>query len=276
MMRATMDADTHAEELRPGQVARLSDEQPTYAEIYAMTAAYLRPTPHLVDDGRMYVTARQHAAGAAGVVRVAADPLGVRGLPWTRRELNQVLRALCARLICAEGAWWPGERLARSLRLRGTRAVRLLCAYAHVHHRMRELVGLPGQGYVWGPYCPRATEAASRLAHRMAVDDLFLASLYDGKAPGVAVAQLALQFTGHVDLSEGGDGAAWLALERPSATAVLESVIDAFASTAPGQDALRTVASSRAHVLVSQELLGRLRHRLQDSLADILALGEAG
>src|ERR1035437_2575733 len=86
--------------------------------------AFLKPTPGL-----------PLGAYLSGEDRTPADPMGMRGLPNLRSELNALLIQLCRRVIAAGPRGITGSRLATELCLHGTRPIRLLAAYGHVHHR---------------------------------------------------------------------------------------------------------------------------------------------
>ncbi len=116
----------------------------------------IKGTPSLPTYARPYQRGRAR--------RKAADPIGVSGLPETRNELNGLLLELCNRLAAAGGQKVSGKRLVLDLGLRDERTLRLLMAYGHVHHRIRQLVGIEGSGYVWGDLAEGAYEQSAAIA----------------------------------------------------------------------------------------------------------------
>jgi len=120
-----------------------------------------------------------------------ADCLGVRGLPAVRAELDALVDELCDRLRIVGAKGLRGQQIVAEMNLTGTRALRLLVAYAQVRLGRTEIVGVPGSGYVWGPAAPESRRMMARHAHRMGLDWLRKSSDYGHPAGR----QLTLQFS---------------------------------------------------------------------------------
>jgi len=213
--------------------------------------------------------------------RAPADPLGMRGLPEDREALDETLRDLCRRLIAAKGEFLGGGYLAGSMRLTDTRTLRLLVAYGRVHHRIREIVSMPGEGYCWGAFRPELYDAGAAQFRRMGLCYLFSAGLLRRKAPVVELAQLALDF---VKQSRGPDQAttpfdefdAWMAGEDISAGDVLDAMIKAFGATEDGRAALRYVGHKHASLLLPPETRRQLIDQLDGVRRQLVELLPAG
>ena len=140
---------------------------------------------------------RQSKTSAAPAASVAAwspaDCLGKRGLPAVRADLDALVEDLCCRVRAAGEKGLRGRQLAAEMALTGTRALRLLVAYAQIARGRREIVGVPGSGYVWGPAAPEARRKMAGHAHRMGLDWLRKASDYNRPTSSP---QLPLEFTG--------------------------------------------------------------------------------
>jgi len=135
------------------------------------------------------------AAGyASNADRAAADPIGLRGLPCDRQGLDGLVVALC-RLLRGRGVvGLGGPGVARVLGLTGDRAVRLLVAYGQVHHGLREILGMVGAGYFWGPAVPEARIRMVGHRRKMGRCWLFKSALYRRGDVGSTVVQLAFDF----------------------------------------------------------------------------------
>lgn len=196
--------------------------------------------------------------------RPQADPLGMRGLPDRRDQLDRKADLLCVWLRGRGKTGLSGKSLASNLYLRDTRALCLLVAYARVHKHRHEIVGIPGQGYVWGD-ADSGTDASGGIYKRAIRDAkrrgrcyLFIASLHGRKGVAMAAAQMVFDFMS----TEGDDGerhtddlAAMLALDGSSVADSLDAFITKVASTDDGRAALRTVAEKHRDVLLPGEVL---------------------
>ena len=142
----------------------------------------------------MKINERQSKTSAAPAASVAAwspaDCLGKRGLPAVRADLDALVEDLCCRVRAAGETGLRGRQLAAEMKLSGTRALRLLVAYAQIAKGRREIVGVPGSGYSWGPAAPDARRRMADHARKMGRDWFAKASVYQN-APGK---QLALEF----------------------------------------------------------------------------------
>lgn len=223
----------------------------------------LKPTPHLAS--------RASAYAADGKRRPAADPIGMSGLPDTRSGLNGLLLELCERLASAGGRDLAGKRLVEELRLRDTRCLRLLVAYGHVHHRLRQIVGTPGSGYCWGDLRPESYGDMAAASRRMGLCFLFNASLYSRRPAAIEMAQLTL------DLAERSTGAkptektdeltGWLTLEGATHTDLIEAMVELFAKTQTGREALQNAGRNHPGAFFSARSIREIEDRLQSALA---------
>jgi len=214
-------------------------------------------------------------------LRAAADPLGFRRLPTDRAGLDDLLRELCRRLIVARGEFLGGGHLATSMGLRDTRALRLLVAYGRVHHRIREIVSIPGSGYCWGTFRPELYESGAAQFRRMGLCHLFVAGLLRRRAPAVEFAQLALDFV-RESRQQPTAGTApdelqvWMAAEDLSAGNILDAMIDAFGATEDGRAALRDAGARHRELLVPRDVRDRLLATLRELEDEIATLAPAG
>lgn len=177
----------------------------------------------------------QHASeyGRPGRRKPAADPIGRRGLPETREALDRLLMELCARLKSAGKHGLKGLQLAFELRLgRDTRAVRELVAYARVHKRVHQIVGVPGMRYYWGDAVEGLYERMIRHAERCGRDWFYLAALLRRQGLGDALAQQVFNF---LRPDAGDELAALVTRDGADAGDVLEALIDRLAETPAGQ-----------------------------------------
>lgn len=208
--------------------------------------AFIKPTPGL-------------PAGAylSGEDRKPADPIGMRGLPNLRSALNALLVQLCRRVISAGPRGVTGSRLATELCLHGTRPIRLLVSYGHVHHRIRELVGLPGSGYFWGSLNAALYGSMREHAKRMGRAWFFLSSLYGRGSTAVEAAQLMLDFVSHAGDQAGCQGTPprdeleiLMASEGVKIEHVLSAIMDQLTETEDGRQALAQIGRAHAQVLL--------------------------
>jgi hypothetical protein len=201
-----------------------------------------------------------HARGYDRRERTGADPLGLRGLPEHRADLDKLLAELCERLISLEGRKMTGRRLVEELRLRNTRALRLLVAYGHVHHRLRAIVGSPGEGYRWGEHCRGVYGIMAGHARRMGRAWFFISTLYGKGKPAVEAAQLLLDFVGEGAAPRRNDElSALMAAEGVRAEDVVDALVESLAQTDRGREALSRVGRRHAGVLLPAETVNRLQ-----------------
>jgi len=234
-------------------------------DLYGESATVqLRPRPQLPASAAEYKRGRNRRR------REPADPIGLEGLPETRGQLDNLLVALCGRLMAAGGEFVKGRRLVAELEMRHTRALRLLAAYGRVQHRLRQIVALPGLGYVWGDDRVGIYGQAARCARRMALCHLYLGSLFRKRPAQIELAQMVLEFTGQTPLPQERDELeAWMAAEQVQPGQVLDAVIESFGRTEAGRHALHQAARKHAELLISAELADDIEAKLAGVLADI-------
>jgi len=230
--------------------------------------ALLKPTPLLP----AFASAYDHKRA-----RAAADPIGMRRLPDDRAALNDLLLDLCCRLVAAQGVMMDGRRIVSDLQLSGTRALRLLVAYGHVHHRIRQIVGTPGEGYAWGDFDPTLLPRMAAHARRMGRCWFFNATLYGSKPPAVEAAQLLMEFVGDAGASHGRQDelSALMAVEGVGIEQVLSVVMEALSQTQPGQEALARLGKRHHQVLLPSETISRIEQGLEGVLADLRGARQA-
>lgn len=221
------------------------------------------PTPHLPETSHPYRIGRMRRPGA--------DPIGLTGLPDRRCDLDNLLRRLCCELLAAGGHWRRGRRLVATLGLRGTRTLRQLAAYGHVHHRIRAILGVPGHGYCWGAIAGRAAyRRASCHAARMGRDWFFLATLYGRAAPAVQVAQLMFGFAAGPGGGQQPDElASLLASHQVGPEQLADAMIQVLREAPGGAAILRRLGRRHADLLLSERRAAILRGHLHDALATL-------
>jgi len=224
---------------------------------------HLSPTPHLPDRAALYHTNKSAR-------RPSSDPIGLCGLPDNRRELNQLLVELCRRLLAAEGRRVRGPRLAESLGLAGCRALRKLVAYGHVQHHLRQVVGLPGQGYCWAPLAAGDVyRAASRQAARLGECHFFLATLYGRQPPATQIVQLIFDFARPVPPAEDAPLRALLAARGVGPEQLADAMIQQLRETPRGRQILHRLGRRHHDVLLPADTLQRIRSNLHKALEEL-------
>ncbi len=223
----------------------------------------LKPTPHLARHAGEYTGGRGH--------RPAADPIGRGGLPHDRDGLNALLLNLCERLASAGGKDLGGKQLIEELGLVDTRSLRLLVAYGHVHHRLRQIVGTPGSGYCWGDLRPEIYNDMAASSRRMGLCFLFLASLYSRRPAAIEMAQLTLDLAEQSTGEKIGDGTdeltAWMVTEGATHADLIESMVDLFAGSEAGLAALRNAGRNHPGAFFDERALQEIETQLQSALA---------
>lgn len=219
----------------------------------------LRPTDHLPAGAECYLRMK----------RRAADPLGMAGLPATRAELDDLVVRLCQRLWSAGTMKIPGDKLAAELGLHDTRALRELTAYAHVHHRIRAVVGVPGSGYCWGANDPDVYEIMARQTMQMLRCFGFLSTLYGKGTPAVEACQLIFNFVEDA----GGDATnpdplgILMRAEGVRVEDVLSAIISKLSETPDGRRSLQVIGERHSQVLVSTTVLANAEQAMQTALS---------
>ncbi len=243
---------------------RLQNAPGTVAD--AAGPGLIHPTPNLPSTAAEYGHGRR--------TRVGADPIGLSGLPATREGLNARLLELCNRLAAIGGLRVNAQRLVEEMELSGDRTLRLLMAYGHVHHRIRELVGIEGVGYCWGADNPDAIAQAARIAKRKGLCYMFLSSLYGKQSLAVQLVQMALNFRkadGQAD-GQADELDVWVAAENVTPATLVESFVSALSETPEGVDALQQAAHKRPGIFLSKEISDKLQEHAR-GLLDILGDG---
>lgn len=250
-----------------GPQAGRQPEAADWAVRVEMARELMRDTSHL--PASLAEQVQSHAP------RARADAIGARGLPDRRYDLDELVVRYVAWLI-AEPDIVRGRDVAAELGLPGTRAVRALTAYARVHHRIADLVGLPGAGYCWAHNVPRSRDRAARAARRNGLDDLFLAALYEGRRPGAAIGQMALRFTGSLPAEVDEDTGEAVAYATVAAadhgetlTAMLVDLVSELRQHEAGRRALAVAGEAHRDVLVPVETLEDLEGQLAGMLAHV-------
>jgi len=223
-------------------------------------------------------------ASALDKLRRRCGCLG-RGLPGDRVGLHDLVVSLCDRVRSADRVGIPGPRLAGELGLEGTRSLRLLLAFARVAYGLREVVGVPGSGYYWGPADPEVYHSMAGHARRMGRDWMFLGVIYGEGSAEASMAQLVLDFasTAHQRaasglVAPGGTGAdddlADLAERgQVSMGAVLDEIVT-FMRSHPavyGED-LRRLSAAHGEALVSREALAKIHAQIVGLAAQVSGL----
>lgn len=249
----------------------LFDNNRSAARPPPLMAGLLKPTPELAGRASAYGDERRD--------RPHADPLGLGSLPDTREDLNRLLLDLCRRLASAGGRNITGKHLVAELGLPDTRSLRLLVAYGHVHHRIRQIVGTPGSGYCWGDCRPGAYGDMAAASRRMGICFLFNASLYSRKPPAVEMAQMALDFT--EQSAQAGKArtadelTAWLSTEGVTHADLIDAMVEMFAASDAGREALRRAGRKHRGVFLPAETLIRLERQLRDLQTTVQAVQTA-
>lgn len=232
-----------------------------------MTTATVRTRPANMPTRRaLPASAGEYATHAD---RVPADPIGLRGLPDDRRGLDALVVDLCRLLRGARQAGLTGRSVARALGLTGTRAVRMLASYARVHQARREVLGMPGSGYYWGPLVPDLRVHMIGHSRRMGRCWLFLSALYRRGGVASTVAQLAFDFMG-ADNGAADELAAMVQAEGTTIGDVLEHLVTRMKRTPQGRAALAETAARHGDVLLPTGIradLMRAAEQIRNTLA---------
>ena len=198
-----------------------------------------------------------------GPTRPGADPIGVGGLPDNRVDINALLLCLCRRLIVAGGRFLLGRRIVAELELENERSLRLLVAYGRVHHHIRPIVGIYGEGYCWADLAASPAEVyilARGQAVATARCHLFLSTLFGRDDGAMGLVQLVFPFAA---TAPADDLAALLTAKGIGHEQVLEAMIAHCRQAGEeGVQAIRRVAARNQDVLIPAERLADIRRRL--------------
>ena len=241
-------ADNPARAAREAAVARLV--------LQCERGTMLKATPTLPATAAEYHSRK-------GRLRPGADPIGVGGLPDNRDDINTLLLDLCHRLVVAGGAFLRGDRLVDALQLLNERSLRLLVAYGRVHHHIRPIVGIYGQGYCWADLADSPAEVyalARGQALATARCHLFLSTLFGRDDGAMGLIQMIFPFAA---TAPADDLAALLTAKGIGHEQVLEAMIaHCRAAGAAGVEAVRRVAARNQDVLFPADRLADIRQRL--------------
>lgn len=208
--------------------------------------------------------------------RPPADPIGQRGLPEYRGDLDRLVTSLCDRLNGAGSIGVRGKQLVEELRLRDARALRLLVAYTRVHQHNRNIVGVPGCRYYWAPAVPKLVARMIRDARWRARCYFKIAAVLEGHGVASSMVQLMFDFMGEnvpPEKRRADDLAALMAAEGVTPETFLDVLVGRLAETDEGKKALAGVGAKHAAVLLPAETLKRLAGKLDEIKADLLTAG---
>jgi hypothetical protein len=207
------------------------------------------------------------------VPRVKADPLDLHGLPRERYHLDALLTDLCRRLVSAGGVGMTGQRLVAELLLDDSRALRALVSYGHVWHRLRQIIGVPGVGYVWGPCRPGAYKSMGKHCRQMGRCWFFLSALYSKETPQVQAAQLLLDFVG-TDQPPGQSDELTVLMQSHGVTLdrMLDSLVEMVQQTDAGKATLRRMGDRHAQVLLPADRFADLAVQVEKLYRDLRSL----
>jgi hypothetical protein len=231
-------------------------------------------TPPTIPARQLAGTASQYKRHE--VERPKGDPLGLGGLPEVRDGLDYLVDDLCRRLASFGRDGIGGRWLANTLHLRNTRSLRLLVAYARVHLHRHEIVGLPGQGYVWGE-CDRAVYKKSILDNmKRGRCHFFIASLLKREGSAMAAVQMVFDWMEHeVPTSDrhNDELAALVASEGVNVATFLDTMVRRLAETERGREVLAQVGQNHAAVLIPKEILTATIKKLDEVRDELLTAG---
>jgi len=205
-------------------------------------------------------------------------PLGVRGLPAVRAELDAMVTDLCSRLAAAGDGGIRGSQLAEELGLEGnTRPVRLLVAYARTHHHRHEILGVPGEGYYWGPAVgPEAARRIANMARRMGRCWFFIGSLLKREGAAMATVQMIFDFMQTAPGSgEYDDLATLVAAEGTSVAHVLDGIITRLGQSDEGRKALADIGRKHAEVMLPAGILDQVAREVSQAMDKLRAFAKA-
>jgi len=254
----TLPAAGNAAWVPPEAISREQAHARVIAQCEAGTL--LRATPTLA------ATAAEYSA-RKGRIRPGADPIGIGGLPDIRQDLDGLLLDLCRRLIVAGGRFLLGRRIVEALGLVNERSLRLLVAYGRVHHHLRPIVGIYGEGYCWADLAdnPAAVYALARgQAVATARCHLFLSTLFGRDDGAMGLIQLVFPFAA---TEPADDLAALLTAKGIGHEQVLEAMIaHCRAAGEEGVQAIRRVAARNQDVLIPADRLADIRRHLNEAM----------
>ncbi|NLF31585.1 MAG: hypothetical protein GX591_11950 [Planctomycetes bacterium] len=194
--------------------------------------------------------------------------------------LAWLLRTLC-RWLRRAGTPLTGRRLAEALGLANTRELRAVIAYGRVVCGLREVVGIAGEGYTWGPADRTIYDTAAAQAREMGRCWLFLAAIYGRGRAEANMANLFLSFAATAEqraaLGLGAEACDELAdlvdQGQMSMGGILDAILEFMTEhRAVYQRDLDRVARKHAATLVSDEALRRLQATVGRLVGDLREL----
>lgn len=204
--------------------------------------------------------------------RPQADPLGERGLPRTRAGLDAKLYELIERIKAAGVGGINGRDLALDLGLRDARAVRLLVAYARVHNHVHQIIGMPGNGYMWGDLKPDIYAHAIADSQRRARCYFYTATLLKRQGVAMSAAQMVFDFMeASPHAGDSDDLAALVAAEGTSVADFLDAFITKLGQTAGGKAALAAIGKKHSQLLMSTDTFDRISKAVESLQAEVAA-----
>jgi len=229
----------------------------------------------LADSAQEYTSHRQPRPGA--------DPLGLRGLPAERADLDAMWADMRDRVRSCGDQGIRSARLAAEIGLEpgrhAARPIRLLVAYGRVWLRDTDILGVPGDRYYWGPARLGLRPQVIRQARRMGRCYFFIATLLGKGSTATAAVQLVFDFMGHrpadsADPPPSDDLAALVASQGVTVADFLESAVTTLAETDDGRQMLRGLTRRHADILMPRQALADLANDLAALRARLLTAAE--
>jgi hypothetical protein len=190
--------------------------------------------------------------------------------------VEAAIQSLCLRMESAGGACLRGRQLAAEMGLADTRALRRLVALARVSRHRHEIVGVPGEGYYWGPAMPadrvrRVIQAAGQMGRAW----FYIASLLRRQGTVMAMVQQAFDFMG--GRGEGSHGhddelAALAASEGTSIAGFLDAFLVELGKTPAGRATLAEVGRRHQGLLLSEPIREAMLNKLDEMRASLMGL----
>ena len=206
--------------------------------------------------------------------RASADPLGYAGFPKHRAGLDSMVYDLCRWLENVGLTGLGGKKIAEHFWPQNSdpRKTRLLVAYARVHCHRHEIVGIPGQGYVWGDLDPDIYKKAIIDNEQRARDYFFIAALHRRQGVAMSAAQLVLDFMEHnvpAESQHNDDLAALFAAEGTSIADFLDAFMQRLAETADGRSALQRAGEKHSDLLIPANVRSQIREIVAEASAHL-------
>ena len=189
--------------------------------------------------------------------RYMNDPF--REKQFDKVTMDRLSQAICDRLQAAGERGVGGRQLADELRLSGPRQLRRVIAHARVQLHRHEILGLPGDGYFWGPSNPGLSRRVREIASRMGRCHFFISSLIGREGVAMSMVQMVFDFMetspAAGEARHDDDLAALVAAEGVTLTDFLDKFITRVAGSEEGMTALAQVGRKHANVLMPDSVL---------------------